>query len=61
MHPLVAEINTRFDVPHSRFNEIFQADMEKHGLKVLVASKEAGVHLAVSPGRLPYRILPRPS
>jgi homoserine O-succinyltransferase len=48
-HPLVAEINTRFDVPHSRFNEIFQSDMERHGLKVLVASKEAGVHLAVSP------------
>ena len=48
-HPLVAEINTRFDVPHSRFNEIFQRDMEKHGLRVLVASKEAGVHLAVSP------------
>jgi homoserine O-succinyltransferase len=48
-HPLVAEINTRFDVPHSRFNEIFQADMETHGLKVLAASKEAGVHLAVSP------------
>jgi len=48
-HPLVQEINTRFDVPHSRFNEIFQHDMEKHGLKVLAASKEAGVHLAVSP------------
>ncbi len=48
-HPLVAEINTRFDVPHSRFNEIFQSDMEQQGLKVLVASKEAGVHLAVSP------------
>lgn len=47
-HPLVAEINTRFDVPHSRFNEIFQSDMEKHGVKVLAASKEAGVHLAVS-------------
>ncbi|MDD1608681.1 MAG: homoserine O-succinyltransferase, partial [Methylococcaceae bacterium] len=48
-HPLVAEINTRFDVPHSRFNEIFQSDMEAHGLQVLAASKEAGVHLAVSP------------
>lgn len=48
-HPLIAEINTRFDVPHSRFNEIFQHDMEKHGLKVLVTSEEAGVHLAVSP------------
>ncbi|CAA9890555.1 Homoserine O-succinyltransferase [Candidatus Methylobacter favarea] len=48
-HPLVAEINTRFDVPHSRFNEIFQSDMERHGLKVLAVSKEAGTHLAVSP------------
>jgi len=48
-HPLVAEINTRFDVPHSRFNEIFQTDMERKGLKVLAVSKEAGVHLAVSP------------
>ncbi|MBM4207763.1 MAG: homoserine O-succinyltransferase [Gammaproteobacteria bacterium] len=48
-HPLVAEINTRFDVPHSRFNEIFQKDMEAYGMTVLVASKEAGVHLAVSP------------
>jgi homoserine O-succinyltransferase len=48
-HPLVAEINTRFDVPHSRFNEIFQSDMERHGLKVLAVSKEAGAHLAVSP------------
>lgn len=48
-HPLVAEINTRFDVPHSRFNEVFQQDIEKHGLKVLVRSEVAGVHLAVSP------------
>jgi homoserine O-succinyltransferase len=48
-HPLVAEINSRFDVPHSRFNEVFQSDMETHGLKVLAASPEAGVHLAVSP------------
>lgn len=47
-HPLVAEINTRFDVPHSRFNEIYQHDMEQHGLKVLATSDKAGVHLAVS-------------
>lgn len=49
VHPLVAEINTRFDVPHSRFNEIFQSDMERCGINVLAASREAGVHLAVSP------------
>ncbi|WP_139557326.1 homoserine O-succinyltransferase MetA [Methylotetracoccus oryzae] len=48
-HPLVSNINTRFDVPHSRFNEIFREDMESVGLKVLVESEEAGVHLAVSP------------
>ena len=49
LHPLTAEINTRFDVPHSRFNEIFQEDMEQKSLKVLVTSEQAGVHLAVSP------------
>jgi homoserine O-succinyltransferase len=48
-HPLVVEINTRFDVPHSRFNDISQTMMEAKGLKVLVASDEVGVHLAVSP------------
>ena len=48
-HPLTSEMNTRFDVPHSRFNEVFQEDLEKFGVKVLVASQEAGVHLAVSP------------
>ncbi len=48
-HPLVADINTRFDVPHSRFNEVFKEDLESAGLKVLVESEDAGVHLAVSP------------
>ncbi len=48
-HPLTAEINTRFDVPHSRFNEVFQADLEQQGINILVNSPEAGVHLAVSP------------
>lgn len=48
-HPLVSEINTRFDVPHSRFNEVFQKDMEAHGIRPLVVSEQAGVHLAVSP------------
>ncbi len=47
-HPLVADINTRFDVPHSRFNELFREDLARKGLKVLVESEKAGVHLAVS-------------
>ncbi len=47
-HPLVAGVNTRFDIPHSRYNNICRQQFETAGLKVLVESKEAGVHLAVS-------------
>jgi len=47
-HPLVSGVNTRFDVPHSRFNQIDRAQFEKAGLEILVESEEAGVHLAVS-------------
>lgn len=47
-HPLVNDINTRFDVPHSRFNEIGRDQFAAAGLPVLVESAEAGVHLAVS-------------
>ena len=47
-HPLVSDINSRFDVPHSRFNEVFREDIECAGMRVLVESEEAGVHLAVS-------------
>ena len=47
-HPLVAGVNTRFDVPHSRFNQVDLTQFEKAGIHVLVESDEAGVHLAVS-------------
>ena len=47
-HPLVAGVNTRFDVPHSRFNEVFRDQFLDAGLKVLAESDIAGVHLAVS-------------
>ena len=47
-HPLVNGVNTRFDVPHSRFNQINRAQFEDAGLHVLAESDEAGVHLAVS-------------
>jgi len=50
-HPLVRGINTRFDVPHSRHNDISQSTLEAAGLKVLAASDDGGVHLAVSPDR----------
>lgn len=47
-HPLVADVNTRFDVPHSRWNDISRAQFEAAGLRVLVESEEVGVHLATS-------------
>lgn len=46
-HPLVNHINTIFNVPHSRFNEITPQQFQTAGLSVLVGS-EKGVHLAVS-------------
>lgn len=48
-HPLLREINTRFDVPHSRYNDISRAQLESAGLSVLVESEDGGVHMAVSP------------
>ncbi len=47
-HPLVSTVNTLFDVPHSRFNEITREQYDAAGLRVLVQSEQAGVHLAVS-------------
>jgi homoserine O-succinyltransferase len=47
-HPLVNGVNTLFDVPHSRFNEITREQFEAAGLPILVESPVAGVHLAVS-------------
>jgi len=48
-HPLVRDINTRFDAPHSRFNAVERDQFEQAGLTVLAESEQAGVHLAVSP------------
>lgn len=47
-HPLTAGVNTLFNVPHSRFNEVSRRQFEEAGLKILVESDEAGVHLATS-------------
>jgi homoserine O-succinyltransferase len=51
-HPLNSSTNTRFDVPHSRFNEVSREQFEAVGARVLVESAEAGVHLATSPDGL---------
>lgn len=47
-HPLVGDVNTRFDVPHSRWNDVSRAQFAAAGVKVLAESAAAGVHLAVS-------------
>ncbi|MEJ2693413.1 MAG: homoserine O-succinyltransferase [Candidatus Thiodiazotropha sp.] len=47
-HPLVNDINTRFDVPHSRYNQVTREQFETAGLQVLVEGEQAGVHMAVS-------------
>ena len=48
-HPLVSDINTEFNVPHSRFNEVSPAQFRDVGLHVLVEGDVPGVQLAVSP------------
>ena len=47
-HPLLTNLNTRFDAPHSHVYEVTRADVESAGVKVLSESEEAGIHLAVS-------------
>lgn len=51
-HPLLREINTRFDVPHSRWNTITREQFEEAGLTVLIASVDGEAHMAVSPDQL---------
>ena len=51
-HPLLREVNTRFDAPHSRHNDISRAQLEAAGLAVLVESEAGGVHMAASPDQL---------
>ena len=47
-HPLLRDINTRFDAPHSRHNDVSKAQLEAAGVTVLAEGEEGGVHLAVS-------------
>ncbi|MEM9302879.1 MAG: homoserine O-succinyltransferase [Pseudomonadota bacterium] len=54
-HPLLREVNTRFDVPHSRHNDISRAQLEAAGLPVLAESDTGGVHLAASPDQ--FRVI----
>ncbi len=46
-HPLVNDVNTRFDVPHSRWNAVTRQQFAGAGLRILVES-DVGVHLATT-------------
>ena len=48
-HPLLREINTRFDAPHSRYNDVSREQLEGSSLRILAVSEDGGVHMAVSP------------
>jgi homoserine O-succinyltransferase len=48
-HPLLRDVNTRFDAPHSRYNDVSREQFESAGCHVLAESPEIGVHLAVGP------------
>ena len=54
-HPLLREVNTRFDAPHSRYNDISREQLEAAGLVVLAESAEGGVHMAASPDQ--FRVI----
>ncbi len=47
-HPLVRHMNTRFDVVHSRFNQVGTEQILSKGLIPLAVSEDADLHLAVS-------------
>ncbi|MGI9333524.1 MAG: homoserine O-succinyltransferase MetA [Gammaproteobacteria bacterium] len=51
-HPLVSNINSRFDTPHSRVYQTDSRPMSAAGLRVLVDSDEAGFLVATSPDGL---------
>lgn len=54
-HPLLRDVNTRFDAPHSRYNDVSREQFEAAGITVLAESDDVGVLLAVSPDR--FRII----
>ena len=47
-HPLLRDTNTRFDVPHSRYNEVTSDQLKAAGLHILVETVDGESHMAVS-------------
>jgi homoserine O-succinyltransferase/O-acetyltransferase len=49
VHPLTRHINSRFDIPHSRYNQVSSHQLISAQVIPLIQSDQAGFHLAVSP------------
>ncbi len=47
-HPLLHGTNTRFDVPHSRWNEITSSQLADVGIRVLIESLDGEFHMGTS-------------
>ncbi len=56
-HPIVNGVNTRFDAPHSRHNDVSREQIEAAGMSVLTESADAGVLLAASSDGLRFIFL----
>jgi homoserine O-succinyltransferase len=48
-HPLLRGTNTRFDVPHSRWNTVTSAMLRDVGAQVLIETLDGDFHLGTSP------------
>jgi homoserine O-succinyltransferase len=48
-HPLVSDVNSEFDVPHSRWNRLSPQQFRDADLRILVTGDDECVHLATSP------------
>ncbi len=48
-HPLLRGINSRYDVPHSRWNAISPAQLRDAGLLVLAETDDGDFHMGTSP------------
>jgi homoserine O-succinyltransferase len=53
-HPLTANIDSRFNAPHSHVFEVSAKQFREAGLVVLAESKQSDLHLAVSPDGLRF-------
>ncbi|CAN5404436.1 homoserine O-succinyltransferase [soil metagenome] len=47
-HPLLRGINTRYDVPHSRWNVVSSAQLRDAGLRVLAETEDGDFHMGTS-------------